>query len=507
MSGANDNEGLSGLRRRLAAIAPSQPPTDSGFGDLRHFCPGLTALPGVTVLAQPQWRYRESEPQEAWAPGEILALAGIGDTSPQQTSSFFTPIAPFRFPRAELASVESTGAARTSGLVAIRRHDPVRPIEIQVLVLPWDSLGEGAHWDWAIQSRLLQHCAGSYLRGTTVELQGPGGALGLETKWGLQPFPIQTSLEALRFCFNNATCMLAPAVFRVQITPEQFRTVSGGNGVGGECQLKFATPEHNIQALYAAAGIGRSVIPACEFFPNAMPVMNVDLRAWLKGQQYREFLQQISVRPLGIAGVHVWHQDSGPSTDAHPLGADTLFHFAVEPSSGTLENYWSIADVGEGQETQLLVWTTEGAALNGRVFQYIHRSEQQPRERTSTAWIGAFTPLPALGGLDCSHAQSNISDQQPMLTIATPPQMFAYGDTITLLTRDIMMRLGYPQVQVRGPHAVLRVIRGVRRHASLMIISNDGGQAISPTHQAALKQYLRELAPIGHEILVEFGDG
>ena len=100
--------------------------------------------------------------------------------------------------------------------------------------------------------------------------------------------------------------------------------------------LHFRLDEEPLQRLFVDAGIGEPLLSGISVFANALPVMNVDLKAWEPDETFEHFVRTSGMRPLGPAGIYPFRKGEGRKESLGPVDCGSPV-FAVEIDSSAAD--------------------------------------------------------------------------------------------------------------------------------------------------------------------------
>jgi hypothetical protein len=482
----------------------------SGLGDLMQdatglFLPGFTALPAVTILSNKSWKTRIKPQPERWRTGDIMALKAVTGTQadPKIQNVFFTPVGDVEIPLIDFTP--GRDVARFEKSIQLKPKDRWETVELQFAFLPWDTERESREWtskDLLGISRALDW--GAKQLKVSIELEGQH--VPLEPRWGVPPWVAKASLDGIRFPINYAAKIVSPFIFRITLDTSQ-RLPSGRvvDLMKESLVLQFEFPEDALRRMYREAGLGDPDLSGISIFGNALPVMNVDLKAWLLNDSYAEFVKASGMKPLGTAGIYPYLKAGKvPKEDLEPLNANAnVISLEIEKDGQVLSNYSLPGEKDTVATKQLLLWMTHGPPINGVNYKYGGADIIQPLQKPSLLLNQTFTVLPCFGGYDCGETRDTDWYQKLMMSYSTPPQSLLYRDSLIHTISELVKKFGYERVTVEGPETELRVIGGVRRRVTVAYVNNRGGRRIDPQHIAVIQSFVEDRAPIGALFLLE----
>ncbi len=469
------------------------------------FLPGFTALPAVSILSNKSWKTRIKPQSERWRTGDMMALKAVSGTyaDAKLQTVFFTPIGDVEIPLIDFTP--GRDVARFEKTIQLKPKDRWEPIELQFAFLPWDSERETREWssrDLLGIGRALEWAG----RELSVSLELEGQRVPLKPQWGLSGWVARTSLESVRFPINYAARIVSPFIFRLRIETAQHLPNGRVVELSKEgLTLTFEFPEDALRRVYREADLGEPDLSGISLFGNALPVMNVDLKAWLPGDSYGEFVRTAGMKPLGVAGIYPYLKAGKvPKEDLEPLSANAnIISLEIERDGQVLSRYGLPGEKDTMATKQLLLWMTHGPALNGVNYKYGGVDIIQPLQKPSLLLNQTFTIVPCFGGYDCGEARGTDWYQRLIMSYSTPPQSLLYRDALVHAIDDLVKKLGYERVVVEGPFTELRVIGGVRRRVTVLYLNNRGGKPIEPRHLAMMQSYVEDRAPIGSEFRLD----
>jgi hypothetical protein len=469
------------------------------------FLPGFTALPAVSILSNRSWKTRIKPQSERWRAGDIMALKAVSGThaDAKLQTVFFTPVGDIEIPLIDFSPGKDV--ARFEKSIQLKPKDRWESVELQFAFLPWDAEREQREWgskDLLGISRVLEW-AGRELD-VTIELEGQ--RVPVNTTWGISPWVHKTSLDSIRFPINYATRIVSPFIFRIRIDNRQ--TLPGGRVIDltkETLTLWFEYPEDSLRRVYREAGLGDPDLSGISVFGNALPVMNVDLKAWLLNDSYAEFVRTSGMKPMGVAGIYPYLKAGKvPKEDLEPLNANAnVISLEIERDGQVLSSYALPGEKDTVDNKQLLMWMTHGPLVNGVNYKYGGADIIQPLQKPSLLLNQTFTVLPCFGGYNCDESRNSDWYEKLVMSYATPPQSLLFRDSLIHTVEELVARMGYERVTVDGPHTELHVIGGARRRVTVVYLDNRGGRRLDPQHINTIQNYIDDRSPIGAEFLLE----
>jgi hypothetical protein len=469
------------------------------------FLPGFSALPAVTILSNRSWKTRIKPQAERWRTGDIVALKATSGThaDAKQQTVFFTPVGDCVIPLIDVTPGKDV--ARFEKSVQLKPKDRWETVELQFAFLPWDAERESKTWsskDLLAISRVLDWAG----REMSVWLDLEGQRVPMEPLWGLSPWVAKTSLDSIRFPINHATKIISPFIFRLQIQPEQ--VLPGGRVVEltkETLTVNFEFPEEALRTVYREAGLGQPELSGISVFGNGLPVMNLDLKAWLLNDSFEEFVRTAGMKPLGVAGIYPYLKAGQvPKQDLEPVTSHAnVFSLEIDSSGRVLSRYDLPGEENTMDKKQLLLWMTHGALINGINYKYGGTDIIQPLQKPSLLLNQTATILPCFGGYDCGEARGGDWYDKLMMNYATPPQTLLYRDSLIHTIEDIVAKLGYERVTIQQPVTELRVIGGNRRRVTVVYLENRGGRPFDSQHLAMIQSFVDDRSPLGSHFIVE----
>ncbi|MCP4570765.1 MAG: hypothetical protein GY838_00275 [bacterium] len=478
------------------------------LGDFLHdtaglFVPGFTALPAVSILASDSLVTRMKNGPERWRPGNLLSVKtreeSAGDEETDMT--FFTPVVDVTIPMID--AEQGKEISKFEKTIELKPNDRWEPIDIHFALLPWDYKREQRTWT-PDELIAISHAMEKAGREMTVEMRLRDRAVDLEPRWTLSSWVPERAAESLCFPMNYAFQLLTPFVFRLEFGPEM--TSIDGEPVTLDMDslvLHFKLEEDVLQRLFVEAEIGEPPLSGISVFANALPVMNVDLKAWEPHEPFEQFVRTSGMKPLGPAGIYPYRKAG--QTEESGLGDTRNVVFAVEiDAAGPVLNRYALpGETDTEQMKQFYMWTTHGDAIAGRHYRFNETPVVQPLHKASALLESVFTIMPCFGGCDCAKPAEADWYNRLILSHAIPPQKLLYRDTLMAAIDDLVGRLGYRDVDVLEPATELRVVDGARQRVTVAYMRNRGGKTITPRHLAMIRGYLNDRAPIGSRIMLE----
>jgi hypothetical protein len=506
MSGTSANDSIERLRGEIAQLLNPRVPAQLFQDASGLFVPGFTALPAVSIVpARPS---RSSTQAEKFAAGQLYSFdvdyASSGGS--KRVLTFFTPLGAFEVPPLNI----NTPPPKTKNVVTLQIETTTtwEPCELSFAWLPW-GLDET---DLAFQLGVLERFSQlpdvlvSRLR---ASLLVEGAEVPLNPVWGLGSWVPSPELESALFPVLRARHILEPFMFRLEISPSY--TLPDGSVVALEnksISIQFTFPVEDLPRLYGKAGAGAQRLRSFSIIGNAIPVMNVDLKAWEPEATYTEFIKTSNMRPLGFAGLAAFKEnrtlampDESPTPSLLPYSTQ----FSIELSNeGALVSRYRLAGSGdEADERQLLFWMTHGDEINGLKFRYNDSEPIQTLQVTTPSFKQVVTATPCFGGFSCGAFNPENLYESLVLNYGAPPQMLLYRDSLVYTVRDILLRLGYQDFAVREPFTEVRVIGGERRRVTVVAIGADEHAPVEDAHIRVVQDYLDRRSPLGSKIVIE----
>lgn len=461
--------------------------------------PGFTALPAVTILANDTWKTRAFVEAECWATGDLLALAAIEEGEGSH-GAFFTPVGETIIPLVDATRLDESSPLACS--YELKPRDRWEQFEMQFALLPRDVVSERPGWDSETMSSVVS-CLEPHVRELRVGLEIDDKSMPLDPQWGMTASALRPSIESLRFPTNYAWQLLAPLVFRLRFSPQELAADYGVCLERQPVRLLFDLPEEALRRAYREAGVGTGDRLGIIIYANAVPLMNVDLRAWPVGDAYGDFIRSTGMKPLGVAGVYPYKK-AGTLGDVQPLSSRAaVFSVEIDREGKAITRYELPGVPDAAKAYQLMMWMTFGPNINGERYRCEAAGVEQPLARTSQMLNKLSTIMPCFGGADCFESIEKDLYANLMLNVSLAPQMFAYRDGIHFAVRDLLQKLGYFNVTVDGPRAELRIVEGLRQRVVVVSLVNTSGRRIAAGHLRAVQSYVRERAALGTQMVVE----
>lgn len=478
------------------------------LGDFFHdaaglFIPGFTALPALSIISTDSWITRMKSGPERWRPGELISVKTDEEaaTGSHTDVTFFTPVVDVTIPMID--AEQGKEISKFEKTVELKPNDRWESIDIHFAILPWDYKREQRKWtpeELLAISRAMEKAG----REVTVEMRLRDRAVDLEPRWTLSSWVPERAAESLCFPLNYAFQLLSPFVFRLEFGPEM--TSIDGETVNLDMDslvLHFRLEEESLQRLYIEAGIGEPALSGISVFANALPVMNVDLKAWEPEETFEQFVRTSGMKPLGPAGIYPFRkagrkESLGPADSGSPV-----FAVEIDSSGPVLNRYYLPGEKDTAEAKQFFMWTTHGNSIAGYTYKYNETDVFQPLHKASALLQSTFTIMPCFGGGDCAKPGEADWYNRLILAHAVPPQKLLYRDTLMATIEDLIGRLGYREVDIRDPVTELRVVDGARQRVTVVYLRNRGGKALDGRHVAMIRGYLNDRAPIGSRIVLE----
>jgi hypothetical protein len=263
--------------------------------------------------------------------------------------------------------------------------------------------------------------------------------------------------------------------------------------------LHFRFDEPAYGRLFGQAGLAPPARPGVSVVANALPVANLDLKAWPAGDRFADFVREAGMKPLGMAGIYHFKR-VGEQSVVDPLQSHAnVFSAEIDRDGVVLNRYGIPGEEDAVKDKQLLMWMTLGSEANGARFRYKPQSIRQPMEKSSQILVNAVSALPCFGGAECFRSRGSGLYGNVAMNVSAAPQMFAFREGLVQAAQDVVSTLGYERVRVGAVEPELRVVGGVRRRVTVVTLENR----VSDRHLRALRAYLSERSPMGTEVIVE----
>jgi hypothetical protein len=469
------------------------------------FIPGFTALPAVSILSNRSWKMKIKPEVERWRTGDLIALRSSSspDESPKLLTSFFTPLGDITIPLIDITP--SRDVSRYEKILRLKPKDRWESCEIYFSFLPWDAEREKRVWsshELLGMSRVLEWL----IRRLVVTMKIGDQEVPLNPQWGFSSWVPEPSIESIRFPINYCAKIISPFIFRLPISPSQ--TMPDGRLLGlrtETVELRFQFPEDALSELYREAGLGGSDISGISIFGNALPIFNVDLKAWELHDSFAECVRTAGMKPLGVAGIFPYVKAGGVSTERiEPISSyDNLFSLEVDTNGMVLSHYDIPGQEDVGKTTQLFLWMTHGEDLNGMDFRYYDHDVIQPMQRRSILLNQTFTIMPLFGGYDCRHTREDDWYKKILLNYSTSQNALLYPDALAHMVEDLLKRFGYRDISIKAPVTELRIIDGNRKRVSVVYLDNRSGKSIEPRHIDIIQGFINDRVPLGVQIILD----
>jgi hypothetical protein len=471
--------------------------------------PGFTALPAVSVLAAAPPRNLKSP--EHLAPGQLYSFEPETDSgeSRKRELTFFTPVEDMSIrPVSFSNSPQEPGGVQD---VLVESESGWNNIDLYFVWLPWDHAAAAGLKGIDSLISLVASDFGPAGR-LQVSLVSPDGEIPLFPKWGLRSWIADARVESLIFPLNYARHLLGPFFFRVGIASSY--TMPDGRLFrlqSDTITLRFRFPQADLRSLYSMAGLSGTRQPGFSVIGNAVPIANIDLKAWEPGVTYSEFVRTSSMKPLGFACVARFKLDGEEDIGTAGSGDPTRFEMPISArlsleldKTGEILPRYSIPGSGDADgDTQILFWMTHGSKINGRRFRYADTDRIQPMHATSLSLKQAGMAMPCFGG--CDYRDSHRRDLYKSLMLGYGPthQMLWHKDSLRFTVEHLLAVLGYGDHEVGGPSIELRVCDGVRRRVAVVYVSDNAINPIVRHNLDSIQDYLDQCAPVGSKVLIE----
>jgi hypothetical protein len=469
------------------------------------FLPGFSALPAVSILSNKSWKTRIKPQPERWRTGDIMVLNAVSGTraDAKQQSVFFTPIGEVVIPLIDMTP--GRDLARFEKSIQLKPKDRWEPVELQFACLPWDAEREDRTWtseDLLAISKVMSWAA----RELRVSLELGGQQVSITPRWGFSSWIAKSSLDSIRFPINYAANVISPFIFRLQI--ETTQKLPNGRVVDLTTEalgVNFEFPEDAVRTVYREAGLGQPDLTGISIFGNALPVMNLDLKAWLQGDSFADFVHTAGMKPLGVAGIYPYLKTGKvPKEDLEPITSRaSIFSIEIDIEGQMLSGYGLPGETDTVEKKQLLMWMTHGALINGSIFKYGGADIIQPLQKPSLLLNQTATIMPCFGGHDCHDSGEGDWYKRLVMSYSTPPQTLLHRDSLVREVEELVHKLGYDRVTVDQPVTELRVVNGSRRRVIVVYLRNRGGRDFEEAHLAMIQGFVNDRLPVGVDIRVE----
>ncbi len=506
MNDSAANKSPEKLLKEVAELVKPRTPAQLAQDATGLFLPGFAALPAVSIVsARPS---RSAVQPERFATGQLHAFETEGDGEKRPLLTFFTPLENAAIPPVAIAAAASK--ARNVSLLQVEPRTAWDDSVLRFAWLPWgfDEADQGFQMDAITRISGLMPILASKLQATLIvdEIEIP-----LNPLWGLESWVPSPAVESILFPLNYARSAIEPFCFRLRIA----RSYDLPSGVTVAMQqksfmLRFLFPEEELIQLYRRAGFSTVRSHGFSVVGNAIPMMNLDLKAWEPDTAYKDFVKTSNMKPLGFAGIVAFKQSrefiSNDDVErAVPLRLPHATQFSIElsPEGKILSRYNVFLSGGNPEDSQLLFWMTYGEEINGSKFRYSDAEQIQPMQVISSSLQQALTLTPCFGGFACGRPDESDLYESLMLNYGAPPQMLLYRDSLRHTVVDLLSRLGYGDHAVREPAAELRVVGGQRRRVTVVHIQDNASNPLNPAHIKTMQNYIDHRAPIGSTILLE----
>ena len=471
------------------------------------FLPGFAALPAVSILSNDVWRLRMKPEPENWRCGDIMALSAVSGI-PADTKldkAFFTPVGEMTIPLIDVTNESQAGSVEQ--IFELRPKDHWKPVSIQFAFLPWKE--DQDKMDWNSQQFIsLSNSVELAAKGLEVSIGLDDEWWPVQPEWGIKSWVHRRSLDSIRFPISYATRLISPFIFNLKFG-RQFQTSDGGSIdlINEPIRAKFTLDMELLYGIYRQAGLGRPNISGFSIFAHALPVMNVDLRAWLLHDSFGDFVRTAGVKPMGIAGVFPYYKQGQISEKDMQVIEETthIFSLQVDATEQILLDYGLPGEENTADKKQLLVWMTMGSTANGTMFSYNDGYLVQPMQKSSNLLSQTSTILPLFGGIECLDRDSQDWHKKLILNYSTTPQTMLFRDSLLFILEDLLVRLGYDHVDIEGPITEIRVIGGVRRRVVVTYLHNNGAKQLMLGHLEIIRRYIADRSPLGTDFIIEEG--
>ena len=512
MNTSADDSGRQGLLDELQKLTEPQS-VSSLFTDATGlFLPGFTALPAVSfVEARPP---KASKLTEEFSTGQLFAFETQGGSSSDRLLTFFTPAGNLKLPPVGFtpAAVVDVGVRDLLAESRIGWED----VELHFVWLPWDqdTIGDSAGVEMLTRASALM---GPPVSGMQVSLVVKDEEIPVHPRWGLGEWVPASYVESVLFPLNCVRRLMEPFVFRLRMSPAY--SLPDGRTVDLDqrsVMIRFRLSGDTISRLYDAAGLETATSPGFTVFGNALPLVNLDLKAWDPSMSYADFVKNANMRPLGLAGVVASPQGGESGEDGGGLGEGPPLHFpshaqfSVEfGSDGELASRYTVLDPTTENDSQILFWMSYGSRVNGLRFRHADRGTEGENKQIqrmhvmSDSLARASTLVPCFGGADCRGGSDRDLYRSLMLNYTMNPQVLLYRDTLLTTVRDLLTRLGYAAHSVAPPSVEMRVIDGGRQRVVVIGVERGLEAPVKKHHLAAIQDYLDQRMPMGCRTLFE----
>jgi hypothetical protein len=501
----DEKKHLQSLADEMRVLAEPTNATQAFHQSTGLFLPGFSALPAVTILAKDTWKLRGEPEVEDWNTGDLISLKD--ETTEGGASSahreFFTPIGRVEIPLVDITDqlTEDPYGASFTLKPKINWVDT----ELQFSFLPWSSSAP----EFESSSSLVRELSAT-LRDCPIALEVTaeieGERLELVPEWGVAPSRLNSAVEGMRFPVNHAWQLVDPFIFRLKLHETSFFINGGPRLLQQPITLHFSCERADLSDLIKDSGLAGLSPTGISIFPNAIPVMNVDLKAWPMGDEFSDFVGDTGMKPLGSAGVFPFRRAGSGGKNVTRSRHAPVFSATISKEGNALTGYSLSGVENAAHDHQYLLWMTKGSALNGKVFSYEKVSVRQPMERDSRLLLKAKSIVPVFGGEECTLPKNNDISNNFMLNVLASPQLFAHRDELKFIVENILQKLGYDGVEVDGPHIVLAVVDGMRQRQIFILLRNTPGKRILDHHLRAMQLFLDQRIPLGSVLRLEVVD-
>ncbi|MEE9269206.1 MAG: hypothetical protein V3V49_03000 [Candidatus Krumholzibacteria bacterium] len=469
------------------------------------FIPGCAALPAVSIVSSQSWKTRTRPNAERWRTGDLVALRSRTDTNtdgdPQAV--FFTPIGDITIPLIDITPGKQSSRFEKS--LDLRLKDRWEKSVISFAFLPWDAEREGRGWH-ASELLEISRVLELYARRLEVFLQFNNHEIPLSPDWAGPSWVASPSVAGIRFPLNYASKLISPFIFKLVMEP--YHTLPDGRKLEIESEtvsLRFRFPEDALRDLYQEAGLGNPDLSGISIFGNALPVMNVDLKAWELDDSFAECVSTAGMKPLGAAGIFPYRK-AGNKNDQRIEPVESyanLFTLEIDRGGTTLTNYDLPGEKNTKKTKQLFLWMTHGSEVNDAEYSYHATTIIQPMQKTSILLEQASTVMACFGGYDCPRSKDKDWYNKLMLTYSTPPQTLVYRDSLLHIIGDLVEKLGYEDVEIENPVTELRVVDGARRRVTVVYLQSKRGKPLTKGHVETIQSFVDDRSPVGSQVVLQ----
>jgi len=468
--------------------------------------PGARALPGVTIASAAS----SAGPGEGvgFRPGELYAFetmprAGRGE--PVEVV-FLSPVVAQDPP-----GIRMVPLSRSNAWSCEFRVDTSRGSGGPAVTCAWiPRFGQGTAEASAMEqlSRVvnLKQKIASLL---CVEVVTKKGSARITPEWGLSSGALEPCIESLHFALTYAREMLAPFFFRIApAVLERFGGNKQGGAVEDRLRIRMSLSPEEMAGIMRSAGGEPAGISGVTIVANALPMFNLDLKAWEPQESIEQLARSSGTVPIGLAGLAKFKERNGAR--AHSEGLDlepgpfleNAAHVAFGCSEAGSTNLQP-SGIGLSGDRQLMVWTTHGDRLNGRQLRYPQIELVQICQRHNDCLRFCRTAVPLFAGQTCPHQSAADVGHFFLGTAAGTDNRLFHREFLRNSIQEMLGRLEGEPVLASSPQGEVRVDEGVRRRVTAVYVQAKSGRSVRGQSIRVAQEYLNSSLPCGVKVVID----